>query len=182
MLPLAAYFVSSQLPLEDETFVVLLRGAWAFVAALLPAIGYAALFVRIRTRMDRTVFSYFRPKKDSRGKQTPDDLRDANEAIVTTVVEHDLSVWRTGLLKHLVASAVVLALQLYFKASTPMVIALATSPYGFVSSPLFLLHFSKKPATGDLARPFGASKKKASLLGDMRKQLAELSNDGGKGR
>lgn len=172
LLPLGAYYVSTQLPLEDEGFRRLLRAAHVVVAVALLA-AHAGLFASIRARMDRTVICYFPPKKDKHGKPVPEAQRDPSEAVVTSAVEHDLRAWRSGVLKHVASSAVVWALQAYFAACTPMVVMLLTAPYSFASSPLVQVHWVGKPAVGALERPFGA-KAKTTLLGDLRRQLAQL--------
>ncbi len=109
-------------------------------------------------------------------KKTRRDVdREADDAVVTTVVEYDSSQWRSAFAKHVLTSLVLGVLHIYFSATTPLVITLATTPYNFFASPLAQIYFVGIPASGALKRPFG--KKQTTLMGDLRKQIAELSTD-----
>lgn len=174
LLPAFAFWVAAQLPKDDPEAVLALRvGLGLLVVAYV--VGYGLVLRRIAARCDRTVLLYFPLKKDKKGRRVPDEARDPSEAVVTTAVEYDGAQLRAHTLKSALAFVVLTGTHLAFNALTPVAFALFMAPWRFVSDPLVSIHLLGKPATGELARPFdAAAKPPPSLLGEVKKEWAEL--------
>jgi hypothetical protein len=173
-LPAFAFWVAAQLPKDDPEAVLALRVGLALLVAGYVA-GYGLVLRRIAARCDRTVFSYYPPKTDKKGRRVPDDARDPSEAVVTTAVEYDGAQLRAHTLKAALALVVLTGTHLAFNALTPIAFALFMAPWRFVSDPLVSIHLLGKPAAGELARPFDAgAKPPPSLLGEVKREWAEL--------
>lgn len=174
VLPLVALYFSNQIP-HDDDFVILLIRAGIGAIALGWGIGSFLIGKTAVRKCDKTVFSYFKPKKDKKGKPIPDSERDIDEAVITSVMEYDLAQLKATAIKNALSLLVLALLHWAFKAITPLIVALLMAPYRFANDPLVNIHLFGRPAMGDLARPFDNNKQSAAtLVGEIRKEWAEL--------
>lgn len=184
-LPLAAYWLTTQLP-DDPATTAAVRVATGAVALALAG-GHAAVLRAILARGDRTVLCYFPRRVDARGRPVPDTARDPADAVVQTVLEHDVAAWRTAALTHAVYAAAVVAAHVLLRATSPLVLAAATVPYAWAGSPLVAIHLGGRPAEGsERARPFAAPRRAKgfveALFGSAGGEVAPAAVGAGAGR
>ncbi|KAG4304254.1 hypothetical protein PORY_002435 [Pneumocystis oryctolagi] len=154
MIILGAMQISKKINFDDPNILFYIR-CLCIVSNILIALIYYICYISIQKKNDLTTLKYIKSANPISG-QTEEQL------IVTTVKEYDTSELKKALKQSLIGFCMIAIMHLYFKFSQPLLVQSILPLKGVLESKIVQLHIWKKPATGELKRPF---KKPPGLFG-----------------
>ncbi|KAG5519038.1 hypothetical protein PMAC_002570 [Pneumocystis sp. 'macacae'] len=104
---------------------------------------------------DLTTLKYIKPANPMSGHSE-------EQLVVTTIKDYDISELKKAIKQSLIGFCMILVMHLYFKFSQPLLVQSILPLKTALEGKIVQLHIWKRPATGELKRPF---KKPSGLFG-----------------
>ncbi|KAG4302424.1 hypothetical protein PCK1_001260 [Pneumocystis canis] len=118
-------------------------------------VGIVLLLLLFLTATDLTTLKYIKSANPLSGQSE-------EQLVVTTIKEHDISELKKAVKQSLIGFCMIAVMHLYFKFSQPLLVQSILPLKTVLEGKIVQLHLWKRPATGELKRPF---KKPPGLFG-----------------